>query len=44
MLTFKSTLTIFDEDAEEDEDEDLSLLVKNIKRMYKKAKFNNRRK
>ena len=38
MIAFKSTPTISDED-----DEDLSLLVKNVRRMYNKAKFNNRR-
>ena len=42
MITFKSTPTIFDDDDEEKEnDEDLSLLVKNVRRMYNKAKFNN---
>ena len=39
MLAFKSTPTISDED-----NEDLSLLVKNVRRMYNKTKFNNRRK
>jgi len=39
-LTFKSTLTIY---GEEEDDEDLSLLLKNVRRMYQKAKFNNRR-
>ena len=38
MIAFKSTLTTSDKD-----DEDLSLLVKNVRRMYNKAKFNNRR-
>jgi len=32
-----------DEDDEEKDDEDLSLLVKNVRRMYNKAKSNNRR-
>jgi len=40
-LTFKSAPTISDEDEEEDDDEDLFLLVKNVRRMYNKAKFNN---
>ena len=43
MIAFKSTPTISDEDDEEKDDEDLSLLVKNVRRMYNKAKFNNRR-
>ena len=38
MIAFKTTPTIPDED-----DEDLSLLVKNVRRMYNKAKFHNRR-
>ena len=43
-LTFKSTPTISDnEDDDQKDDEDLSLLVKNVRRMYYKAKFNNRR-
>ena len=42
MIAFKSTPTISDNDEEED-DEDLSLLVKNVRRMYNKAKFNNKR-
>ena len=45
MLAFKSTSAIFDEDDEKEEDDkDLSLLVKNIRRMYNKVKFNNQRK
>ena len=36
MITFKSTPTI-------EGDEEFSLIVKNVKRMYNKAKFNNRR-
>ena len=44
VLAFKSTPTISDKEEEDQEDdEDLSLLVKNVKRMYKKAKFENRR-
>jgi len=35
-ITFKSTPTI-------EGDEEFSLIVKNVKRMYNKAKFNNRR-
>ena len=42
-ITFKFTLTISDDDDEEEDDEEDSLLVKNIRRMYNKAKFNNRR-
>ena len=38
VIAFKSTRTISDDD-----DEEFSLLVKNIRRMYNKAKFNNRR-
>ena len=38
VITFKSTPTISDDD-----DEEFSLLVKNIRRIYNKAKFNNRR-
>jgi len=43
MIAFKSTRTISDDDDEEEDDEEFSLLVKNVRRMYKKAKFNNRR-
>jgi len=43
MIAFKSTPTISDDDDEEEDDEEFSLLVKNIRRMYNKAKFNNRR-
>ena len=43
LITFKSTLTISDDDDEEDDDKEFSLLLKNVKRMYNKAKFNNRR-
>jgi len=42
MIAIKSTPTISDDDEKED-DEDLSLLVKNVRRMYNKAKFSNRR-
>ena len=42
MIAFKSTPTVSDDDEEED-DEEFSLLVKNVRRMYNKAKFNNRR-
>ena len=37
-LQKKRTIAFSDND-----DEDLSLLVKNVRRMYNKAKFNNRR-
>jgi len=40
LLAFKSTLTISDKD----DDEDLSILIKNVRRMCNKAKFNNQRK
>ena len=43
MIAFKSIPTISDEVDEEEDDEDLFLLVKNVKRMYNKIKFNNRR-
>ena len=39
-IAFRSTPTIFDD---EEDDEDLSLLVRNVRRMYDKAKRNNRR-
>ena len=42
IIAFKSTPTISDDDDEEEDDED-SPLVKNVRRMYNKAKFNNRR-
>jgi len=42
MIAFKSTPTISDEDDEEEDDEDLFLLMKNVRRMYNKAKLNNR--
>ena len=38
-ITFKASSTFSDED----DDEDLSLLVKNVRRMYNKVKFQNRR-
>ena len=38
VIASKTTSTFSDED-----DEELTLLVKNIRRMYNKAKFNNRR-
>ena len=41
MIAFKSTPS--DDDDEEEDDEKIFLLVKNIRRMYNKAKFNNRR-
>ena len=37
-IAFKNSSTYSDED-----DEDLSLLVKNVRRMYNKVKFQNRR-
>jgi len=43
-LAFKSTPLISDKDEDKQEnDEDLSLLMKNKRRMYNKAKFDNRR-
>ena len=42
-LAFKSTPSISDEEEDLDDDEDLSLLVKNMSKMYNKAKFENRR-
>ena len=42
-IAFKSSSTYSDEDDEEEDDEDLSLL-KNVRRIYNKAKFQNRRK
>ena len=35
--------TMEGEAPEEEDDEEFSLLVKNVRRMYNKAKFNNRR-
>ena len=43
MLAFKSTPTISDDYDEEEDGEELSLLVKNVRRTYNKAKLNNRR-
>ena len=43
IIAFKSTAIISDEEDEEEDDKDPSLLVKNVRRMYNKAKFNNRR-
>jgi len=43
MIAFKSTPAISNEDDEEEDNKDLSLVVKNLRRMYNKAKFNNRR-
>jgi len=45
MIAFKFTPTISDDDDddEEEDDEEFSLLLKNVRRMYNKAKFNNRR-
>ena len=43
-LTFKSTPSISHEEEDDlDNDEDLSLIVKNTRKMYNKAKFGNRR-
>ena len=41
-IAFKFTPTISYDD-EEEEDEDLSLLVGNVRRIYNKEKINNRR-
>ena len=43
VFAFKSTPTIFDEEENQKDDEDLSLMMKNVRRMYNKAKFENRR-
>ena len=43
VLAFKFTRTISDEEEDQEDDEDLSLLVKNIRMMYNKVKFENRR-
>ena len=42
-IAFKSTPAIFDDDEEEDVDKDLFLLIRNVRRMYNKAKINHRR-
>ena len=41
-IAFKSQ-SYSDEDNEKEDDEELSLLVKNVRRMYNKAKFQGRR-
>ena len=44
VLAFKSTPTISDKEEEDQkDDEDLSLLVKNVRRMYNNVKFGSRR-
>ena len=43
VIAFKFTPTISDDDDEDEDDEEFSFLVKNVRRMYNKAKFNNRR-
>ena len=43
-LAFKFTPIISDdEDDDQKDDDDLSFLVKNVRRIYNKAKFNNKR-
>ena len=44
-LAFKTTPTYseYDEENEQEDDEELSLLVKNVRRLYNKNRFNNRR-
>jgi len=43
-LAFKTTSSIYNQEYDvQEDDEDLSLLVKNVRRMYNKTKFNNRR-
>ena len=43
MIAFKFTPTISDDDDEEEDNEEFCLLVKNVRRMYNKVKFNSRR-
>ena len=44
IFAFKSTPAISDdEEDDQKDDEDLSLFVKNVRRMYNKTKFNNQR-
>ena len=43
VISFKSTSTISDDDDEEEDDEEFFLPVKNVRIMYNKAKFNNKR-
>jgi len=38
-IAFKSSSIYSDENDYEEDDEDLSLLVKNVRRIYNKAKF-----
>ena len=42
-IAFKSTSTISDNDDDEEDDKEFFFLVKNVWKMYNKAKFNNRR-
>ena len=43
-LAFKSTPSISDEEEDDlSDDEDLFLIVKNVRKMYNKAEFGNRR-
>ena len=42
-IAFKSTPTISDDEEEKEDDEDLSLIARNVRRMYNKAKINHRR-
>ena len=39
VIALKSTLTIPDNDDKEEDDEEFSLLVKNVRKMYNKAKL-----
>jgi len=42
-FAFKSTLTISHEEVDDQEDNEDLFIVKNMKRMYNNAKFNNRK-
>ena len=44
LMKTKKKMIISDGDEKEDDNKDLSLLIKNIRTMYTKAKFKNRRK
>ena len=42
-IAFKSTSTNYDDEEDEEDDEELYLLMRNVKRMYRKNKLNYRR-
>jgi len=42
-IAFKSTPAISDNKEEEEDDKELSLLIRNVRRTYNKIKYNHRR-